>query len=764
MTTYQILYWHDIPTQVRAREGRERASCPLPDRFMEAVDAAAMAARLTGTDAYMTGFQWSPPVERAGAPAEVAATVAAELAAQFETAPSPPPISSSSDSLVILMPSGRRDRVPAGTSLLDAARQMGVEIESICGGRLTCGKCKVQIEEGNFAKHGIVSAAAHLSAPGREELKLLEEMNASGCRLSCSAYVHGDVLVFVPEESRAHKQIIRKSATERAIDVAPAVRQVYVEVEKAELGHHRGDWGRLQDALAAGWDLSGLSIDLYALQRLQAALRKGNWGVTVTLWHDREVIDVQPGYAEGVYGLAVDIGSTTVAGYLCDLRTGELLATESAMNPQVIYGEDLMSRISYAMQHHDGLDKMHKAIIETLNKLATAAAQAAGLRARQIHEAVFVGNTTMIHLLLGIDPVELGGAPFALANRDAMDLKARDLGLRLHPAGAVHVLPAEAGHVGADNVGVLIAEEPYNQDEIVLTVDVGTNAEIVLGNRQWMYSASSPTGPAFEGAQIAYGMRAAPGAIERVRIDPVTKQARFRVIGEERWSDAWPAGPDAPLDQQPRHLASGICGSGIIEVIAEMLLAGIILPDGRFHPDCQGDLFRWQGRKGAYIVADGGQTTTGEPIYVTQDDVRNIQLAKAALYAGARLLMNRAGVTQVDRVVMAGAFGSYIDPKYAMILGLIPDCPLEKVTAVGNAAGDGARIALLNRHKRLEAQRIAAWVRYVETAVDPEFQEAFIAAIHIPHATDAFPHLAGLLPAVKVLDSQPSRSRRRARA
>lgn len=670
----------------------------------------------------------------------------------------------SQDPLVILMPSGRRDRVPAGATLLDAARQMGVEIESICGGRLTCGKCKVQIEEGSFPKHGIVSASAHLSPASREEQALLAEMHASGCRLSCVAAVQGDVLVFVPEESRAHKQIIRKSATDRVIDVAPAVRQVYVEVEPAALGHHRGDWGRLQDALAAEWGLSDLRIDLYALQRLQAALRKGKWAVTVTLCHDREVIDVQPGYAEGVYGLAVDIGSTTVAGYLCDLRTGQLLATESAMNPQVIYGEDLMSRISYAMQHRDGLDKMHKAIIDTLNKLAAAAARSANLRASQIHEAVFVGNTTMIHLLLGIDPVELGGAPFALANRDAMDLKARDLGLRLHPAANVHVLPAEAGHVGADNVGVLIAEEPYNQDEIVLTVDVGTNAEIVLGHRQWMYSASSPTGPAFEGAQITFGMRAAPGAIERVRIDPISKQARFRVIGEERWSDAWPAGPDVPVEEQPKHLASGICGSGIIEVIAEMFLAGILLPDGRLHPDCQGALFRWNGRKGAYLLAAGHQTTTGEPIYVTQDDVRSIQLAKAALYAGAKLLMNRAGVARVDRVVMAGAFGSYIDPKYAMILGLIPDCQLDRVSAVGNAAGDGARIALLNRRKREEAQRIAEWVRYVETAVDPAFQQEFIAAIHLPHAVDAFPHLDGLLPAAAI-DFQPTRTRtRRVRA
>ncbi len=639
---------------------------------------------------------------------------------------------------------------------------MGVEIESICGGRLTCGKCKVQVEEGLFQKHGLVSSQTNLSPPIPEEQALLERLRSPNHRLACSSCVQGDLLITVPEESRAQKQIIRKSATERVIEVAPAVRQVYVEVDQARLGEHRGDWGRLQAALAEEWQLDRLTIDLLALRRLQAVLRKGKWAVTVTLWQDREVIDVRPGYAEGVYGLAVDIGSTTVAGYLCDLRTGELLGTEAIMNPQVTYGEDLMSRISYAMLHHDGLDKMHKAIIEALNRLAARVAKQAGLQARDIHEAVFVGNTTMIHILLGISPIELGGAPFALANRDALDIKARELGLRLHPSANVHLMPAEAGHVGADNVAVLIAEAPYRQDEIVLTVDVGTNAEIVLGNRHWMYSASSPTGPAFEGAQITQGMRAAPGAIERVRIDPLTKAGRFRVIGEERWSDEWPLGADVLAEAQPRHLASGICGSGIIETVAELYLAGIITADGAFNPNYAGERVQWDGRKGAYILATSEQTATGEPILVTQDDVRNIQLAKAALYAGAKLLMNRAGVKTVDQIVMAGAFGSYIDPKYAMILGLIPDCELGKVHAVGNAAGDGARIALLNRHKRQEAQEVAHWVRYIETAVDPEFQTEFVAAMHLPHKHDPFPHLAGSLPEIPAITTN-RRSRRRAR-
>jgi len=667
-------------------------------------------------------------------------------------------------SLVVFMPSGRRGRFAEGTTVLQAARDLGLGIESICGGRLTCGKCKIRVEEGEFAKHAISSRADHLTPAVEVETLLLHSMHADDCRLSCTAQVTGDLLVYIPEESRAQKQIIRKAATDRVIDIDPAIRQVYVQVDQAELGEHRGDWRRLQDALEREWGLTNLAIDLLALRRLQMALRQGKWGVTAIVWNDREVIDIKAGYAEGIYGLAVDIGSTTVAVYLCDLRTGAVLATESTMNPQITYGEDLMSRVSYAMINEDGTDKMHDAIIKTLNKLAAQAAYSAGLRARDIHEFVAVGNTTMIHLFLGIDPRELGGAPFALANRDAMDIKARDLGLKLHPGAYVHVLPAEAGHVGADNVGVLIAEEPYLQPEIELIVDVGTNAEIVLGNDQWLLSASSPTGPAFEGAQISAGMRAAPGAIERVRIDKTTGKANFRVIGEARWSDEWDFSSSTAAYEQPQHLASGICGSGIIEAIAELYLAGILLADGRFNPNYVNERLVWEGRRGAYVLALPEQTTSGQTLYVTQEDVRNIQLAKAALYAGAKILMNRAGIERVERIVLAGAFGSYIDPLYALVLGLIPDCDPQKVVAVGNAAGDGARIALLNRAKRAEAQEIAVRARYIETAVAEDFQDEFVGAIHIPHATDAFPHLEGILPApVAVGEAGSARPRRRFR-
>jgi uncharacterized 2Fe-2S/4Fe-4S cluster protein (DUF4445 family) len=391
----------------------------------------------------------------------------------------------------------------------------------------------------------------------------------------------------------------------------------------------------------------------------------------------------------------------------------------------------------------------------------------------------------MHHILLGIDPVELGGAPFALAVREAVDVKARDLGLKVHSGAYVHVLPCQAGHVGADSTAVALAEEPHTREKVALIVDVGTNAELLLGNREQVLSASSPTGPAFEGAQIRHGQRAAPGAIERVRIDPITLRPRFKIVGRDEWSDAWAPPEDLPEDRAARARAlreralgggplqaTGICGSGIIEAVAELFLAGVIGPDGGFKPGIDSPYVKYVRAPSGnlipeYILAPAEQSATGRQIVIIQDDVRAIQLAKAALYAGAKLLMAKRGVSSVEEIILAGAFGSYIDPQHAMILGLIPDCEIARVHAVGNAAGDGARIALLNRAKRREAAQVARWIDHLQTALDPNFQDEFVAAIHIPHASDAFPHLEGLLPQrdPAASNGRPSRrSRRRAQA
>ncbi len=660
---------------------------------------------------------------------------------------------------IALMPSGRRGKVQRGTNLLKAAQELGVELESICGGRQTCLKCQVIVDEGHFPKHAITSAATHLTPPTARELEFSMNERLEGRRLACAAEVLGDLLITVPEESQARKQIIAKAASDRVIEIDPAVSQVYVEVVPPELGDSRGDWERLAQALEAEWGLHDLTIDIKAVPTLQPALREGDFAVTVTVWQGKEVLRVQPGYHEGLYGLAVDIGSTTVAAHLCDLRTGAVLATEASMNPQVRYGEDLMSRVSYATREAQGLSRLNKAVVRTLNELAEKAALSAGLALEDIMDTVIVGNPVMHHILLGINPVELGGAPFALAVDSALDLKARDIGLALHPAARLHLLPLIAGHVGADNVAVQIAEMPSEQDEIQLIVDVGTNAEIVLGNRQQVLVASSPTGPAFEGAQITHGQRAAPGAIERVRIDPVSLEPRIKVIGYDEWIEP---GDGSTIPGTAK--ATGICGSGIIEVIAELYLAGVIDSGGLFVEAAveRTPRVRYLGRTGEYTLVDAELSATGAPIVVTQNDIRSIQLAKAALYAGTKLLMNHRGVQKVDRVVLAGAFGTYISPLHAMILGLIPDCALDRVTAVGNAAGDGARFALLNKGLRLKAAELARWVQHISTPLEASFQDEFVAALNIPHSRDSFPSLAGILPDARD-DHQGRRQRARPR-
>ncbi len=661
---------------------------------------------------------------------------------------------------LVLVPSGRRGQVAEGSNLLEAARQLGVDLESICGGRQTCGKCQVIVEAGSFAKHGILSSEDHLSPVEAAEQACCSAHGIVGRRLACAAEVLGDLLISVPEESQARKQIVAKAATERAIEVKPAVRQVFVEVDPPGLEDGRSDWSRLVQALQRQWGLTDLVIDFAALGGLQLALRQGQHKVTVSLWQDREVLRVQPGYVESAWGLAIDVGSTTVVVHLCDLRTGALVATQAAMNPQVRYGEDLMSRVSYAMTEPQGTERMHRAIIRALNDLAGQAAEAAGIAGTDILDVVMVGNPVMHHLFLGIDPVELGGAPFALAISDRLDLRASDIGLRLNPAARLHVLPCIAGHVGADHVAVLLAEAPQTQDDITLLIDVGTNAELSLGSRRRMVCASSPTGPAFEGAQITHGQRAAPGAIERVRIDRVTLEPSYRLIGVEEW-----IGPDRQMDLPQAARATGICGSGIIEVVAEMFLAGILGADGRFSEEAAmlSPRLRLQdgGRVSEYVLVQAEATATGRAIVVTQNDVRAIQLAKGALYAGARLLMKELKVTKVECIILAGAFGSYIDPFHAMVLGMIPDCDLERVHAVGNAAGDGARIALLNMGQREEAARLAVWVEHVQTAIAPDFQDEFVAAMALPHARDAFPHLDGKLPAKPRAGSIRSRRRKR---
>ncbi len=667
------------------------------------------------------------------------------------------------DALVVFTPSGRRGRFPVGTTLLEAARKLGVDIDSVCGGRAICGRCQVEIAEGHFPKHGIDSGAGHASGVSAAEERYAARRGMKpGRRLSCQTRILGDLVVDVPPESQVHRQVVRKRADVRAIELDPVLRLHYVEVEKPDMHRQRGDFERLCEALEAQWGLRGPTIDLRSLQELQRKLREGDFRVTVAVHDGSRIVAIRPGFYDRCYGVAVDVGSTTIAAHLCDLQTGEVLASAGMMNPQIRFGEDLMSRVSYAMMHPGVAAEMTRVVRETLNVMMQQLAAEATIDPADILELVFVGNPVMHHLLLGIDPVELGGAPFALATDSALELWAKELDITaVNDSARVYVLPCIAGHVGADCAAVVLSEGPHLSDEIRLVVDVGTNAEIVLGNRERLLACSSPTGPAFEGAQISCGQRAAPGAIERVRIDRETLEPRFRIIGSDLWSDD-PGFADAAR----RTGVTGVCGSGIVEVIAEMYLAGILDSDGTIRGEmaARSDRIVPDGRTFAYVLH------RGEPeIRITQNDVRAIQLAKAALYAGARLLMDRLGVDRVDRISLAGAFGSHIDPVYAMVLGMIPDCPPERVSAAGNAAGTGARIALLNRSARREIEEVVERIEKVETAIEPRFQEHFVAAMAIPHRTAPFPNLARVVtlpeprtPAARDSGIRAERRRRRA--
>ena len=681
---------------------------------------------------------------------------------------------------VAFMPSGKRGTFDVGTPVLAAARALGVDLDSVCGGRGLCGRCQVRLPAGDFPKLGVVARADHAGDPTRVEARYERIHGAfvDARRLGCQAVVRGDLVVDVPPESQVHRQVIRKDVGTEVLTLNPSVRLHVVDVREPDMHEPSGDLRRLKEALAREHGIEDPGCGLGVLRTLQKTLRQGDWRVTVAVREGREILAVHPGFHERVLGLAVDVGSTTIAAHLCDLASGAVLASGGAMNPQIRFGEDLMSRVSHVMMNPGGDVELTDAVRGAIDALLGDVCADAGVRREDVLELVLVANPVMHHLLLGIDPVELGGAPFALATDEALSATAAELGVVAHPEARAYLLPCVAGHVGADTAGVMLAERPDEVEPVTLLVDVGTNAEIVLGNRHRLLACSSPTGPAFEGAQIAAGQRAAPGAIERVRIDPETLEPRFAVIGRSGWSDSAEFAADAAGVG-----VTGICGSGIIEVVAEMFLAGVIDADGVVRGELAARSPRVvaDGRTFAYVLYDdaserasggpggSGSSGGGVTVRITQNDVRQIQLAKAALYAGVRLLMEKLDVARVERIRFAGAFGSHIDVKYAMVLGLIPDCALDAVSSAGNAAGTGARAALLDRDARRAIERIVRGVEKIETAVEPEFQRHFVDAMAFPHRVDAFPELGRVVtlparpPGTDTADANDAQRGRRAR-
>ncbi|HUT72682.1 MAG TPA: ASKHA domain-containing protein [Desulfatiglandales bacterium] len=668
---------------------------------------------------------------------------------------------------VVFEPSGRRGEVATGLTVLEASQALGADIEAPCGGKRACGKCKVRIDEGILPESEIASSQSHVSEWQKgEEQHITPEEKSAGYRLSCCAKIEGDLLIFVPEESRTGQPVVCKAARDIHIQWNPAVKHYYVEVSEPTIEESGGDLERLLGVLGREYGLVNLDIDYLALRKLPDCLRQGNWKVTVGIWMDKEIIRILPGSIDHYYGVAVDLGTTTVAVYLCDMASMEVVNTVFMMNPQHKYGEDVMSRISYHMKHLDGLQRMNEDIVEGLNNLIVQACKTTAISKEvsknaysdkkgaahkvgnkrncapspsDIIDMTVVGNTIMHHIFLRLNPKYVGAAPFPPVIQKSMNIKARDMGMRIHESAYVHVLPNEAGYVGADNVGVLIAEEPYKGDEIQLIIDIGTNGELVLGNRDRLISSSCATGPAFEGAQIGFGMRAADGAIERLRIDPETHEVDYKVIGRDAWRS---------YSRTEEMQAKGICGSGVLDLLAELYCSGVILKSGRFNPRQKSNRYRKnpESNQAEFIIAWADETSIGKDIVITQHDIRQIQLAKGALYCGCKLMMRRMGIETVDKVKIAGAFGTNVDPRKALIMGLLPDCEIDRIVSVGNAAGDGARAALLNREKRKEAEWVSHNVEYVELTLENDFQQQFIEALQIPHMKDRFPHLKGIVP------------------
>jgi uncharacterized 2Fe-2S/4Fe-4S cluster protein (DUF4445 family) len=658
------------------------------------------------------------------------------------------------DVTLVFTPSGVQADVAPGTSVLDAARRVGVDIDSTCGGRGLCGRCQITPSLGEFAKWGITSTDDAVSPwtsvesayKGRRQI-------ITGSRLGCQARVVTDLVVDVPAASQIHRPVVRKKIDLDGLTLDPLIHARYVELPELELGDERADAELLREALATDWSIEGATVDARVLPDLHPAIVTGQRAITAIVHNDGTVMAVRPGFDEVIYGVAIDVGSTTIAGYLIDLATGDVVVTAGAMNPQIRFGEDLMSRVSYVMMNPGGEEELTGTVRSALNDLIDDLTD----QRDHIHDLVLVGNPVMHHLFLGIDPTPLGAAPFTLTVGRPIDMRADELDIDL-PYARAHIGPCIAGHVGADAAAATLNEGTHRTTEPQLMVDVGTNAEIVLGTADRTYAASSPTGPAFEGAQISCGMRATAGAIERIRIDRDTFEPRFKVIGADTWSD------DPAFAEATKHLhIAGLCGSAIIEIIGEMYLAGVIDHNGVVQGSLVGrtDRVVADERTFTYMIRDA--TADDSQLAITQNDVRQIQLAGSALRAGIDLLMEHAGITEVHDVRLAGAFGAHIDPVYALVLGLVPDCPVDSVSAVGNSSGAGAVRMLLSAQQREEVSQAVIDIEKIETATEPRFQELFVSAMAFPHATAPSPHLAQVITLPERSESETSGRRGRRR-
>ncbi|MFH1058036.1 MAG: ASKHA domain-containing protein [Pseudomonadota bacterium] len=599
---------------------------------------------------------------------------------------------------IVFQPMGRRTEARPGRSLLEAASELDLGLEATCGGKGLCGRCRVRPAD---------------PAPATpEELRLLGPAVTEGWRLACRTELPQGGVVWVPEESLRRHQVILTAGAELEVELDPALRQHQVSVPAPELTHIVAGRERLAAALAAQTGQAEPELPLMVLRGLPAALAADGGRVTAALWQGRRVMEVLPGAGAPALGLAVDLGTTTVVAYLCDLADGRVLAVKAAMNPQVALGDDVISRIAVAGQGPAALAGLGRQAVECINALAAAACAEAGLAPGRILECTLVGNTPMHHLCLGLDPSGLASAPYAPVVGAALDLPAIEPGFALHPRANLHVLPVKAGFVGADTVAVALAVAADRVSEPTLILDLGTNGEMILAAPGRMLCCSTAAGPAFEGGHIAQGMRGAPGAVDQVRLDPATLEPTLSVIGGGK-----------PL---------GLCGSGIISAVAALVSAGLVPPSGGYDLDRGHPRLR-QGPEGLeFVLAWAAETAHGRDLSLSAKDLAEVQLAKGAVAAGVGLMLARLGLDRPARVLLAGAFGNYLDPAAALAIGLFPDVGLANVRGVGNAAGGGAILALLNQGQRRRAGAIAQAMEYLELAALPEFPDAFVEGMFFP--------------------------------
>ena len=618
---------------------------------------------------------------------------------------------------VCFTPSGRQFKGEFGDTLLQVAQDAGVAIRSLCGGYGQCHQCWIEVSEGDHSKFGVKCEPDNISALTRLEKQLINDNpNYKGKRLACQSCIQGDLVIDVPEESQEHKAYISKKNKAQNYSIASSINLINCSLEKATLDKNPSASENLISQLAK----KGINanIDFTLLRELQPLIHETKGNLTVAVRDNNQIVAAYPQGKHQVLGAAIDIGSTTLALYIYDLNDGKLVYESSAMNPQIRFGEDLMSRVSYVMMNKGGDEKLTIAVRTKITEMLHEACENLEVDWNKLLEVVLVGNPIMHHIFFGISPVELGQAPFTLSIRGWLDVDAKDLDFDLYPKTRLSFLPLIAGHVGADTAAAYLSQMDIMQSETALLVDIGTNAEIMLSKNGKVYATSSPTGPAFEGAEISSGVRATYGAIERVRIDKETLKVRFKVIGCDVWSDE----PDFELVQMK---AVGICGSGIIEAIVAFAEAGIIDQSGLFVESKAPELFSKKGNTTRFLLVDQGDKS----IYIEQVDIRSIQLAKAALSAGVSILMDYLNCTEFDKVLLAGAFGAHLDPRYVALLDIIPTSTEEKIISVGNAAGVGASAALLDINKRKTIIGAVDEVVKIETATESKFQEYFVDAM-----------------------------------